>query len=86
VAVSGTVAPFCHESEPPVTVGSLGGPRSMRIVAAGVPGAGSQAETLPAPSVPRIWTRVSPCAVSVSDEPGCAVVQVAPPSVDVRYS
>ena len=64
-AVSGTEALFCQVSEPPVTTGSLGGPRSIRIGAAGGACRGVQSETLPAPSIARNWTSVSPWPLSV---------------------
>ena len=47
--------------------------------------AGAQAETLPAPSMLRSCTSVSPSAVTMADAPAVGASQVTPPSVDVRY-
>ena len=41
---------------------------------------------LPATSIERYWTSVSPSAVMVTEAPAVAVPQVDPPSVEVRYS
>ena len=64
-AVSGTEALFCQLAEPPVTTGSLGGPRSIRMAPPPVPAEGVQTETLPAPSIEWNWTSVSPWPLSV---------------------
>src|SRR5262249_37652328 len=76
---------FCHESEPPLSVGAVGAVRSRRTVVAGVGEAGAQLDVYPAASVARNWTTVSPCAEIVAVEPDCTAPQVVPPSVEVRY-
>ena len=78
-------AMFCHASDPPVTVGAAGPLRSIRTVLVASGAAGAQAETLPAPSMLRSCTRVSPSAVTTADAPAVGASHVTPPLVDVRY-
>ena len=66
-------------------MGSVGGVRSSRAVASAVPAAGAHAPTLPAPSMARNCTSVSPSAVMITELPSVALVQLAPPSPEVRY-
>ena len=80
-----TAPTFCQESEPPVTTGAVGAVRSMRTVSPLSATAGAQFDVNPAVSTARNWTRVSPSAVIVSVAPVETVLQVVPPSVDVRY-
>ena len=81
-----TVGAFCHDSEPPLTVGSVGGPRSMRMVSPALGAAGAHADVLPAPSSARNCTSTSPSLVEVNEAAGAGDDQVAPPLVDVRTS
>ena len=75
-----TGADACQADEPPTTLGADGSVRSIRTVAP------IHADVLPAPSTACSWTRVSPCAETVTVAPALAADQVAPPSVEVRCS
>ncbi len=77
---------FCQASDPPVTVGKLGAVRSMRTVLPGPGLAGDQADALPSASSERNCTSVWPSADAVTEDPGAGADQVAPASVDSRYS
>ncbi len=79
-------ATLCQAREPPETVGALGSVRSMRAVEPAVAEAGVQADVLPALSMLRYCTRVSPSAVMSTEAPAVALDQVVPPSSEVRYS
>ena len=68
-------ATFCQLSEPPETVGAVGSVRSMRAVEPAVAEAGVQAEVLPALSMLRYWTSVSPSAVTFTEAPAVALDQ-----------
>ena len=69
----------------PETVGAASGPlRSMRTLPVPPLVAVLQALTFPAASVARNWTRVSPSAVTFTDDPVVGEVK-APPLKDVRY-
>src|SRR5262245_43529824 len=74
-----------HAPVAPETVGAAGGPvRSMRTLPVPPLVAVLHPLTLPAASVARNWTRVSPSAVTFTDEPVRGEVY-APPLKDVRY-
>src|SRR5436190_3334543 len=73
-----TEATFCHDSEPPDTVGVPGAVRSIRATPC------THADVLPAPSTARNSTSVSPSAVTESDPPAAAADHVTPASVEVR--
>ena len=76
-----TDAAFCQVADPPLTeVGAVGAVRSMEISCVIHP------DGLPAPSTARKPTSVCPSTLTVSAEPLTGVDQVAPASVDSRYS
>src|SRR3954470_10391555 len=85
-AVTVADAAFLQTATPPVTVGSAGAVRSMRMGAAAVPAAGVQAPTAPEPSTARNCTSVSPSAETVRPAPPVAADHDVPPFVEVRYS
>jgi hypothetical protein len=58
----------------------------MRTVPPAAPTAGPQAETLPAASVVRNWTSVSPSELGDTEPPAPVALHEAPPSEEVRYS
>ena len=76
-----TDAAFCQAADPPVTeIGADGAVRSMATSCVIHP------DVLPAPSTARKPTSVCPSALTVSTDPTTGVDQVAPASVDSRYS
>jgi len=77
---------LCQDDEPPLTSGLVGSVRSSRTVLAAVGLAGSHADALPALSTARNCTSVSPSAVTSTLVPVAGTDQLAPPSVEVRYS
>jgi hypothetical protein len=79
-------AALCQFGGVMLTVGGAGSVRSMRMVAPAAPPCGPQSEMLPAESVVRNSTSVSPSTPTVTLSPGELPVQVRPPSVEVRYS
>ena len=83
--VTVTEATLCQTVDPPATVGMPGALRSMRTVLAAVAVAGVHADALPAPSMLRICTSVSPSPVTVAVAPFTALPQVEPPLVESRY-
>ena len=78
-AVSVIDATFFQADEPPVTAGEPGAVRSMRASAT------IQADVRPTPSIARKPTWVAPWLLTGSEEPLPTLLQVAPPSVEVRY-
>ncbi len=74
----------CHASAPPLTVGVPGSVRSIRTVLPAVADAGAQADCKPVASTARNCTSVWPWLPIVTDPPFWAVVQVVPPSVELR--
>ena len=70
---------FCGLSDPPVTVGVVGGVLSMRTFEL------DHGESFPKVSYARNRTIVLPLLVTVSVLPGLAADHVAPPSVDSSY-
>ena len=75
-----------HDSDPPATVGALGLVRSRRTVLVAPEVVGVQEDVLPALSIERYWTSVSPSALITTEAPEVAVPQLTPASVEVRYS
>ena len=73
-----------HSRLLPVTTGAVGAVRSSLTVLVAPAVAGTQAETLPAPSIERSWTIVVPSAVIGAEAPAVADDHVVPPLVDVR--
>ncbi len=80
------LATLCQAGEPPLAVGAVGSVRSMRAVEPAVAEEGVQADVLPAPSMLRYCTSVSPSAVMFTLEPVAGALQVVPPSSEVRCS
>jgi hypothetical protein len=81
-----TLAAFVHDSDPPATVGSVGGVRSILVVFVAPPVPGFHADALPALSTLRSWVTVAPSAVITPALPVAGADQVAPLSVELRYS
>jgi hypothetical protein len=80
-----TEAVFCHELEPPETVGAVGAVRSMRAVLAEPAAAGAQFDARPEVSTARNCTSVWPAVLTVTLPPVVAADHVTPPSVELRY-
>ena len=79
-------ATLCQESEPPETVERSGSSGRCGRWSRRWPRPGVQAEVLPAPSIERYCTSVSPSAVMLTEAPAVALDQLDPPLVEVRYS
>ncbi len=77
-----TIGPACHDADPPVRVGAVGGVRSICTN----PFVPVQAEAFPSASSDRNSTRVAPSAEIVAADPAVGADQVLPASADVRYS
>ena len=78
-------AAFDQPADPPLATGVAGAVRSRRTVAAAVCVEGVHAEVLPAVSTLRNCTQVLASAVTRSLAPPVTPLQVAPPSVELRY-
>src|SRR5205814_5085005 len=73
-------ATLCQAEEPPETVGADGSVRSIRTAAC------VHADVRLVLSIERNSTSVSPSAATTSAAPATGADQVAPPSVELRYS